>query len=150
MAAELLEWRCTIQSAVRSTSESDVLRTRSQVPSSSGKPYRDLSSDEFATLLQFRRERHKPFNWLCGYSPIGRWEDTDRYLKGLGSFERLRSHIFCVRHRPLLRPPNLLPGASYPGDTAPGFRCARYLPCLPTPLRRMRRYEHPRRIRRSL
>lgn len=41
-----------------------------------GKPYRDLSSDEFATLTSISRERHKAFNWLCGYSPTGRWADT--------------------------------------------------------------------------
>lgn len=41
-----------------------------------GKPYRDLSSDEFATLTSISQERHKAFNWLCGYSPTGRWTDT--------------------------------------------------------------------------
>jgi hypothetical protein len=40
------------------------------------KPYRDLSSQEFATLDSISQERHKAFNWLCGYSPTGRWEDT--------------------------------------------------------------------------
>lgn len=40
------------------------------------KPYRDLSSQEFATLGSISQERHKAFNWLCGYSPTGRWADT--------------------------------------------------------------------------
>ena len=39
-------------------------------------PYRDLSSDEFAILTSISQERHKAFNWLCGYSPTGRWADT--------------------------------------------------------------------------
>ena len=39
-------------------------------------PYRDLSSQEFATLGSISQERHKAFNWLCGYSPTGRWADT--------------------------------------------------------------------------
>lgn len=41
-----------------------------------GKPYSDLSSDEFATLTSIAQERHKAFNWLCGFSPTGRWTDT--------------------------------------------------------------------------
>jgi hypothetical protein len=41
-----------------------------------GKPYRDLSSDEFATLTSIAQERHKAFNWLCGESPTGRWANT--------------------------------------------------------------------------
>jgi hypothetical protein len=41
-----------------------------------GKPYRDLSSDEFATLTSICQERHKAFNWLCGLSSTGQWADT--------------------------------------------------------------------------
>ena len=41
-----------------------------------GKPYRDLSSDEFARLASIAQERHKAFNWLCGFSATGRWTDT--------------------------------------------------------------------------
>ncbi len=41
-----------------------------------GKPYRDLSFEEFAMLTSIAQERHKAFNWLCGWSPSGRWEDT--------------------------------------------------------------------------
>jgi hypothetical protein len=41
-----------------------------------GKPYRDLSFEEFATLTSIAQERHKALNWLCGLSPSGRWVDT--------------------------------------------------------------------------
>jgi hypothetical protein len=41
-----------------------------------GKPYRDLSSEEFAMLTSIAQERHKALNWLCGFSPSGRWADT--------------------------------------------------------------------------
>jgi hypothetical protein len=41
-----------------------------------GKPYRDASSEEFARLTSIAQERHKAFNWLCGFSPKGRWADT--------------------------------------------------------------------------
>lgn len=41
-----------------------------------GKPYRDLSLEEFAMLTSIAQERHKAFNWLGGLSPSGRWADT--------------------------------------------------------------------------
>lgn len=41
-----------------------------------GKPYRDLSSEEFAMLTSIAQERHKALNWLCGLSPSGLWADT--------------------------------------------------------------------------
>src|SRR6185437_3367175 len=41
-----------------------------------GKPYRDISLEEFATMTSIAQERHKALNWLCGYSPSGRWADT--------------------------------------------------------------------------
>jgi hypothetical protein len=41
-----------------------------------GKPYRDLSFEEFAMVTSIAQERHKAFNWLCGLSPSGRWADT--------------------------------------------------------------------------
>jgi len=41
-----------------------------------GKPYRDLSFEEFAMLASIAQERHKAFNWLCGLSPTSRWGDT--------------------------------------------------------------------------
>jgi hypothetical protein len=41
-----------------------------------GKPYRDLSFEEFAILTSIAQERHKALNWLCGLSPSGLWADT--------------------------------------------------------------------------
>jgi hypothetical protein len=41
-----------------------------------GKPYRDLSFEEFAKVTSIAQERHKAFNWLCGFSSSGRWADT--------------------------------------------------------------------------
>lgn len=41
-----------------------------------GRPFRDLSFEEFAMLTSIAQERHKAFNWLCGFSPSGRWADT--------------------------------------------------------------------------
>ena len=41
-----------------------------------GKAYRDLTSEEFASLTSIAQERHEAFNWLCGYAPDNRWADT--------------------------------------------------------------------------
>ncbi len=41
-----------------------------------GKPYRETSPDEFSTLTSISMERHRAFNWLCGYAPSNRWYDT--------------------------------------------------------------------------
>jgi hypothetical protein len=41
-----------------------------------GKPYRDLSLEEFAVLTSIAQERHKALNWLCGFSSSGLWKDT--------------------------------------------------------------------------
>jgi hypothetical protein len=32
-----------------------------------GKPYRDLGEEEQALAMSIARERHRAFNWLCGY-----------------------------------------------------------------------------------
>jgi len=39
-----------------------------------GKPYRDLTTDEYNTVTSIAVERHFSLNWLCGYSPS--WDDT--------------------------------------------------------------------------
>ncbi len=41
-----------------------------------GKPYRELSFEEFAILTSIAQERHKALNWLCGFSSSGLWADT--------------------------------------------------------------------------
>ena len=41
-----------------------------------GKPYRDISIEEFAIMTSIAQERHKALNWLCGFSSSGRWADT--------------------------------------------------------------------------
>jgi Domain of unknown function (DUF4272) len=41
-----------------------------------GKPYRELTSQEYSTATSIAAERHFALNWLCGYAPANRWEDT--------------------------------------------------------------------------
>ena len=41
-----------------------------------GKAYRDLSAEEWAEVRSITMERHFALNWLCGYAPGNRWDDT--------------------------------------------------------------------------
>ena len=41
-----------------------------------GKAYRDLSEEEWSTVRSITMERHTAFNWLCGYAPGHRWDET--------------------------------------------------------------------------
>ncbi len=41
-----------------------------------GRSYRDITSEEFAVVTSIAMERHKALNWLCGYAPRNRWDET--------------------------------------------------------------------------
>ena len=41
-----------------------------------GKAYRDLSSQEWSQLRSLSKERHFALNWMCGYAPGNRWDET--------------------------------------------------------------------------
>jgi hypothetical protein len=41
-----------------------------------GKAFRDLSEIEFAIVASIAQERHRAFNWMCGYAPGNRWDET--------------------------------------------------------------------------
>ncbi len=41
-----------------------------------GKPFRDMDATEFASVTSISQERHKAFNWLCGYAPGNQWAET--------------------------------------------------------------------------
>jgi hypothetical protein len=41
-----------------------------------GTPYRALSAEEWAEVASITRERHFALNWLCGYAPGNRWDET--------------------------------------------------------------------------
>lgn len=40
------------------------------------KPYRELTPEEFSQVTSIAMERHRALNWLCGYAPSNKWEDT--------------------------------------------------------------------------
>jgi len=41
-----------------------------------GKPFRDLPEDEYNQAASIIMERHYALNWLCGYAPGNRWDET--------------------------------------------------------------------------
>lgn len=41
-----------------------------------GKPFREMDATEFASVTSISQERHKAFNWLCGYAPGNQWSET--------------------------------------------------------------------------
>jgi uncharacterized protein DUF4272 len=41
-----------------------------------GKPYRDLTHDEYFQVRSIAQERHLALNWLCGLAPDNRWAET--------------------------------------------------------------------------
>ena len=41
-----------------------------------GKAYRNLTEKEWTIVRSISIERHRTFNWLCGYAPKNRWDKT--------------------------------------------------------------------------
>lgn len=41
-----------------------------------GKAYRELTKEEFSIVTSIAMERHRAFNWLCGFAPGNRWSET--------------------------------------------------------------------------
>lgn len=41
-----------------------------------GRSYAQLTADEWSEATSIAMERHKALNWLCGYAPANKWEDT--------------------------------------------------------------------------
>ena len=41
-----------------------------------GRSYAQLTADEWSEVNSIAMERHKAFNWLCGYAPGNKWEET--------------------------------------------------------------------------
>jgi hypothetical protein len=41
-----------------------------------GRPYAQLTTDEWAEVTSIAMERHKALNWLCAYAPGNRWQET--------------------------------------------------------------------------
>lgn len=100
--AELWHWRSRTRQLIEEArpfpnalkvaemnSYDDIVRSIARNPSSNrrikfvnedfrafGKPYRDLSDEEWSDVRSITMERHFALNWLCGYAPGNRWDDT--------------------------------------------------------------------------
>lgn len=98
--AELWHWRCRTRMLLESgkipavlengTSMNEVIGKAAKLAAAQGafnspidddfpaygKPFRSTSAEEFTHITSISRERHRAFNWLCGYAPENRWEET--------------------------------------------------------------------------
>lgn len=54
----------------------DVSTTIDEDFPANGKAYRDLSTDEYASVASIALERHRALNWICGRAPGNRWDET--------------------------------------------------------------------------
>ena len=52
------------------------LFTQSSVRQSEAASYRDLTDEEWSSIRSIAFERHFALNWLCGYAPDNRWDET--------------------------------------------------------------------------
>ncbi len=41
-----------------------------------GKAYRDLTGEDWSAVRSITSERHFALNWLCGYAPDNKWDET--------------------------------------------------------------------------
>jgi len=46
-----------------------------------GKPFRDLSGEEYRIAASIITERHYAFDWLCGMAPGNRWDETPTHTR---------------------------------------------------------------------
>ncbi len=98
--AELWHWRCRTQmllatkkipdalpdgttitevirlTAVKAAEEGVFARAIENDFPAFGKAFHDVSEEELSRLTSIAMERHKAFNWLCGYAPENRWSET--------------------------------------------------------------------------
>jgi len=44
-----------------------------------GKAYCDLTDEEWSSIRSIAFERHFALNWICGYAPDNRWDETPTY-----------------------------------------------------------------------
>ena len=97
--AELWHWRSRTRELIEQGSKpnilgdrslDDVVRTTASVAykqgdlpnildedfAAIGKAYRDLTDAEWCLVRSIAFERHFALNWLCGYAPDNRWDET--------------------------------------------------------------------------
>jgi hypothetical protein len=65
-----------VRFSAKATNEKDSLEIIDEDFAAIGKAYRDLTDEEWSSIRSIAFERHFALNWLCGYAPDNRWDET--------------------------------------------------------------------------
>ncbi len=65
-----------VRFTAKAANEKDSLEIIGEDFAAIGKAYRDLTTEEWSSIRSIAFERHFALNWLCGYAPDNRWDET--------------------------------------------------------------------------
>jgi hypothetical protein len=65
-----------VRVSAKAANEKDGLKIIDEDFAVKGKAYRDLTDAEWSEVSSIAVERHFALNWLCGYAPENRWDET--------------------------------------------------------------------------
>jgi hypothetical protein len=65
-----------VRFSAKAANEKDSLEIIDEDFAAIGKAYRDLTDEEWSLIRSIAFERHFALNWLCGYAPDNRWDET--------------------------------------------------------------------------
>jgi hypothetical protein len=65
-----------VRVSAKAANEKDGLKIIDEDFAVKGKAYRDLTDIEWSEVSSISVERHFVLNWLCGYAPENRWDET--------------------------------------------------------------------------
>ena len=65
-----------VRVSAKVANEKDSLKIIDEDFAAKGKAYRDLTDAEWSEVSSIAVERHFALNWLCGYAPDNRWDET--------------------------------------------------------------------------
>jgi hypothetical protein len=65
-----------VRFSAKAANEKDSLEIIDEDFAAIGKAYRDLTDEEWSSIRSIAFERHFALNWLCGYAPDNRWDET--------------------------------------------------------------------------
>ncbi|MEY2467121.1 MAG: hypothetical protein QOD03_1642, partial [Verrucomicrobiota bacterium] len=65
-----------VRLSAKAANEKDSLEIIDEDFAALGKAYRDLTDEEWSSIRSIAVERHFALNWLCGYAPDNRWDET--------------------------------------------------------------------------
>jgi hypothetical protein len=65
-----------VRFTAKAANEKDCLKIIEEDFAAIGKAYRDLTDEEWSSIRSIAFERHFALNWLFGYAPDNRWDET--------------------------------------------------------------------------